>query len=114
MEINVKKPSGTVNINANHVINYIYDQVITVPGVSSIGKRGFLSKIKNILHAYTDDIKLISLGVGSIGVEIHIILTLGVNFKTIASQIQERVMFSVEQKFGINVNFVDVIIEGTE
>lgn len=114
MEINVQKPSGIINVDAKQVINYIYDQVIMIPGVKRLEKKDFTSRIKHLFHMHNDVINLVALGNGVIGVEIHVLLSNGVNFKAIAHQIQERVSFSVEQKFGIKVNFVDVIIEGTE
>ncbi len=114
MDINVKKTSGMISINVKHLKKFIYEQTILIPGIVSIKSKSLKAKIYNIFHIYDDCIKITNLGTGIIGVEIHVILSDGVNFKTIAKQIQEYIQFKVSEKYGIKVSYVDVIIEGTE
>lgn len=114
MEIDVKKASGILRINSAYIINFIYDQVGMVPGIYSIGKEGIVNKLKRMINYKEDAIKITPLGPGVIGIEIHVILKKGVNFKTIATQVQDILIFSIKEKYGVEVNFVDVIIEGTE
>lgn len=114
MEINVKKASGILSVNSQNIRNFIYDLVCMVPGITPYNQTGLVNKVKRALRYFKDSISIIPLGPGVIGVEVHIILNKGVDFKTIATQLQDLIIFSVKEQYGIEVNFVDVIIEGTE
>ena len=111
--ISYETRTGTVVITEQFLSKLIGFEVTSCFGVVGMMPRG--SK-QRILDAFSKE-KAIDTGIKvtgdaeSIDVEIHIVVTYGMNISAIAASITEKVKYTVSEITGINVGNVSVMVD---
>ncbi len=105
---------GTIGISEGYLAKLIGDEVTAcfgvsgmVPGNSRQRIMGFISRNQPI-----DTGIKVSGGLDLIDVELHIVVTYGMNINAIAASITEKVKYAVMEATGINVNSVKIKVDG--
>ena len=107
---------GSVNFTAGYLSKLIGNAVSTcygVVGMAPSGKKQFLLNIFSKKH-YTDKGVIVRGNADSIIVEIHIIVSYGMNINAIAKSIVNKVKFTVAEATGIKVEKVLVKVDGIQ
>lgn len=115
MEITIKKPSGNVIINSQEIEELIVEQLKTVPGIVYLGRHGIVAKVGSLFSQnQRKSVKVYPLENGELGISCQIKVVSEINFTDVSRQAQEIIKFSIEKKYGITVNHVDIIVQGFE
>ena len=105
---------GKIDISKGYLSKLIGHEVVSCFGVVGMvangSKQKIISKISKAEHLETG-IKVIGNNEG-INVELHIVVTYGMNINAIAASIAEKVKYSVKEATGITVNKVIVKVDG--
>lgn len=104
---------GTVNISNSYFSKLIGKAVSScygVAGMVAVGKQRLLQIVSNM--EYADKGIRIRGNMDSIIVELHIIVTYGMNINAIAKSIINKVKYTVQESTGIEVEKVVVRIDG--
>lgn len=113
MKLVIKKSHGSVTVDINEIEILIQEQLQMVPGIYELADNGIINKMILMLNSKSyKSVNVYPLGVNKIGIECHIKVVDGINFKEIASEAQKIIKFSVEKKYGLNVDCIDIIIDG--
>ena len=112
--ISYETRTGTITITEQFLSKLIGFQVTSCFGVVGMVPSGSRQKIMGVFSkepALDTGIK-VSGDVNSIDVEIHIVVTYGMNINAIAASITEKVKYAVEDITGISVDKVSVMVDG--
>ena len=104
---------GTVEITEQFLSKLIGFEVTSCFGVAGMMPRGSKQKILDVFSkekAIDTGIKVTG-DAESIDVEIHIIVTYGMNISAIAASITEKVKYTVSEITGISVGKVSVMVD---
>lgn len=105
---------GKIDISESYLSKLIGHEVVSCFGVVGMVASSNRQKILGIIskdEPIDTGIKVIGSG-DSIDVELHIVVTYGMNINAIAASITEKVKFVVKQATGITVNKVIVKVDG--
>lgn len=105
---------GTIVITEQFLSKLIGFEVTSCFGVVGMVPSGSKQRIIDVLSkgkAIDTGIK-VSGDAETIDVEIHIIVTYGMNINAIATSITEKVKYTVKEVTGINVDKVSVMVDG--
>lgn len=112
--ISYETRTGTITITEQFLSKLIGFEVTSCFGVVGMVPSGSRQKIIGIFskeQALDTGIK-VSGDADSIDVEIHIVVTYGMNINTIATSITEKVKYAVKEITGITVDRVAVMVDG--
>lgn len=112
--ISYETRTGTITVTEQFLSKLIGFQVTSCFGVVGMVPSGSKQKIIGVFSkepALDTGIK-VSGDVNSIDVEIHIVVTYGMNINAIAASITEKVKYAVEDITGITVDKVSVMVDG--
>lgn len=105
---------GKIDISEGYLSKLIGNEVTSCFGVVGMVANNSKQKIFNKLYkndSIDTGIKVIG-DTDSIKVELHIVVTYGMNINAIAASITEKVKYVVKEKTGITVNKVIVKVDG--
>ena len=105
---------GTITVSEQFLLKLIGYQVTSCFGV--VGMVPSDSK-QRLIRVFTKEPALdtgikVSGDANSIDVELHIVVTYGMNINAIAASITEKVKYAVKEITGINVDKVSVMVDG--
>lgn len=106
---------GTVSFSKNYFSKLIGNAVSSCYGVVEMVPKG-KQKILNIVNPYSQldkGIKVIG-DINDIVVDLHIIVSYGMNINAIAKSITNKVKYTVFEATGINVKKVTVHVDGVK
>lgn len=112
--ISYETRTGTITITEQFLSKLIGFQVTSCFGVVGMVPRGSKQRIIGVLsreQAIDTGIKVTG-DADTIDVELHIVVTYGMNISAIANSITEKVKYTVEDITGIKVNKVSVMVDG--
>ena len=113
MIITVKKSNGDVKINSKNIEYIIKEQLKMIPGIACLGQGSLLGYLKSLTKiSEFKPVRVYPVSEGRIGVVCHIKVVKDSNFTEISKGAQHVVKYSVEKKYGLKVDHVDMIIEG--
>ncbi len=106
---------GSVCITNAFFAKLIGQAVSSCYGVSGMVAKG-TQKIKTILHRgkMIDRGIIVSGDINSITVELHIVVTYGININAIANSIVHNVKYTVKEATGIDIKRVTVHVDGIQ
>ncbi|MBR6902974.1 MAG: Asp23/Gls24 family envelope stress response protein [Clostridia bacterium] len=105
---------GTITITEQFLSKLIGFEVTSCFGVVGMVPSGSKQKIMGVFskEPTLDTGVKVSGDASAIDVEIHIVVTYGMNINAIAGSITEKVKYTVKEITGINVNRVSVMVDG--
>ena len=112
--ISYETRTGTITITEQFLSKLIGSQVTSCFGVVGMVPSGSKQKIIGVFSkapALDTGIKVTG-DADFIDVEIHIVVTYGMNINAIAASITEKVKYAVKETTGITVNKVSVMVDG--
>ena len=112
--ISYETRTGTITITEHFLSKLIGSQVTSCFGVVGMVPSGSKQKIIGVFSkapALDTGIKVTG-NADCIDVEIHIVVTYGMNINAIAASITEKVKYAVKETTGITVNKVSVMVDG--
>jgi uncharacterized alkaline shock family protein YloU len=107
MKLKVEKKHGNVIVTDSEIIKTIHKYLLTVPGVALVGSNSVLEKLIN-----KPAIEVYSVRENEIGIKLDLKIDHYVRIVGASSGIQENVKYIIEDKYGINVDHIDVNIKG--
>ena len=113
MEITIHKAHGKVVLDVFEIESLIKEQLKMVPGIVPYTSGSIYDKFKILISK--NGFKTVSVYPISrqvIGVTCHVKLFNGANFEQVAKEAQNFIKFSVEKKYELKVDHIDIIIEG--
>lgn len=113
MELIVKKANGNILINAREVEIMVEEQLKMIPGIVEVGQKGIIGRLKEFFR-YEDNkpVSIYPVGECVIGITCHVQISSDVNFVALSKSVQDIVKFSVQKHYGLEVEHVDILIEG--
>ena len=112
--ISYETRTGTVTITEQFLSKLIGYHVTSCFGVAGMKPKGSKQKIIDVFSknpAVDTGIKVKG-NADMIDVELHIVVTYGMNISAIAASITEKVKYAVNEITGIDVNTVTVMVDG--
>ena len=112
--VKLKNHLGTIDISQNFFVNLVGATATSCFGVAGMAvsdpAQGFLSKI---LRGREDSrgVKIRNRN-GKLTIDLHIIVTYGTNISAIVKSIMHKVSYTVEDVTGIQVDHVNVYVDG--
>ena len=110
----LKNQLGTISISLNFFVNLVASAASSCFGVAAMAgahpAADLLGRLKG-LHEDTRGIRIRTRGSGLI-IDLHIIVTYGVNIAAIVKSIMHKVSYTVEDVTGIPVEHVNVCVDG--
>lgn len=113
MYIRVRNENGLFKVNTNELKQFAAESIKMVPGVEKLGHANFVEKIKSLRNK--DDfnsIKITILKRATINISCRIVVSSSTNFADVSRQIQRVLKYSIEKHYNINVDSIDVYVEG--
>lgn len=113
MKIKVHKSHGSYTIDAFEVEILVQEQLKMVPGIVELADNGLKNKIKLLMNKNSHKSVIVyPLSNKRVGITCRVKIVDGVNFKEVSHEAQNIIKFSVEKKYGLKVDCVDIIIDG--
>jgi len=113
MIITVKKNNGDIKINSKNIEYIVKEQLKMIPGIACLGQGSLFGYLKSLTRiSDIKPVRVYPVAEGVIGIVCHIKVVKDANFTEISKGAQHVVKYSVEKKYGLKVDHVDVIIEG--
>lgn len=112
--ISYETRTGTITVTEEFLSKLIGSEVVSCFGVVGMVPNGSKQKLLGVFRkaqALDTGIKVTG-DADSIDVELHIVITYGMNINAIAASITEKVKYTVEDITGIPVNKVSVMVDG--
>ncbi len=112
MIITINKAHGQVHVNAHEIELLVANQLEMVPGLVSTDYTTFMSKFKSLFSDGFKPVRVYPISKQVIGISCHVNMFEGANFTQVAKEAQNIIKFSVEKKYELKVDHIDVIIDG--
>ena len=111
--ITIVNPNGTIEISHEYFSNLIGHAASSCYGVAGMAASGTAQGLISMLgqEQLTRGVKVKSVG-GELYIELHIIVTYGVNITAIVKSIVKKVSYTIEEATGLKVSSVDVFVDG--
>ncbi len=111
--ISYETRTGTISISEGYLAKLIGNEVTSCFGVSGMVPGDGRQRIKGLIsrNQPIDTGIKVSGGLDLIDVELHIVVTYGMNINAIASSITEKVKYAVKEATGISVNRVKIKVD---
>ncbi|HIV18746.1 MAG TPA: Asp23/Gls24 family envelope stress response protein [Candidatus Merdivicinus intestinigallinarum] len=112
--VRLKNHLGTISISQNFFVNLVASAASSCFGVAAMAgvhpAADLFSRLKG-RHEDTRGVRIRTRGSGLI-IDLHIIVTYGVNIAAIVKSIMHKVSYTVEDVTGIPVEHVNVFVDG--
>ena len=112
--VRLKNHLGAIEISQNFFVNLVGSTVTSCFGVAAMAvshpAAGFWNRLKG-LSEDTRGVKVRQRGSGLV-IDLHIIVTYGVNISAIVKSIMHKMSYTVEDITGIHVEHVNVFVDG--
>lgn len=112
MIITINKAHGKVHVNAHEIELLIKEQLEMVPGIITSDMNGVLGKLKKLASDGFKTVRVYPLSSEVIGITCHVKMFEGANFSQVSKDAQNIIKFSVEKKYELTVDHIDIVIEG--
>lgn len=113
MDIKVKRDSGYVRVNLLEVEQFVREQLLMVPGIQVVGSPSLMMRLKSLLKEnISKGVKVNLVKDSTVIIECQITIAHAMNFSQIATQAQHVIKYSIEKHYGLDVQDVDIFIEG--
>lgn len=112
--IRFENPLGTIETTETYFSELLGNIVPTCFGVVGMSDTNTFQGIRSFLNrerAYPDKGVLVKREAGGLVIELHIVVTYGVNISTVVANIVEKVRYTVENVTGMTVKKVDVFVD---
>lgn len=113
--IKIENYLGVIEIHQHYFSELIGETVISCFGVAGMANSGTTQDIRSIIFRrknYLDKGVSVKAENGDLVIDLHIIVTYGVNISTIVDSITNKVRYTVEQATGLQVKKVNVFVDG--
>ncbi len=113
MIITINKQHGKIQVNATEIELLIKEQLKMVPGIISTGETGLLDRMRMFTrpNGYKP-VRVYPISKQTVGVACHVKMFEGANFKLVAEEAQSIIKFSIEKKYELEVDHIDIVIDG--
>lgn len=112
--VRLKNHLGTISISQKFFMNLVASTATSCFGVAAMAvshpAAGFWKKL-NGMDEDTCGVRIRSKGSGLV-IDLHIIVTYGVNIAAIVKSIMHKVSYTIEDVTGIHVDHVNVFVDG--
>jgi uncharacterized alkaline shock family protein YloU len=111
--IQLENPNGAIQIHHEYFANLIGYAASSCYGVAGMAASDTAQGIASLFGQEKPDrgVKVRSAG-GELMIELHIIVTYGVNIAAIVKSIIKKVRYTVEEATGLRVDSVNVYVDG--
>lgn len=112
--IKLKNHLGTIEISKNVFINLIGSTATSCFGVAAMAAPNPAAGFWQKLQGMREDSRGVSIRTrnGGLIIDLHIIVTYGINISAIVKSIMHKVSYTVEEVTGIPVEHVNVFVDG--
>ncbi len=115
MKIKIENENGNNYINSYEIDSFIKMQIQMIPGVANLVNKSIISPLINIISPEsTRGVEVVYLQGNRIGISVYVVISKDMNFIRVTQAIQEIVKYSVSEKYGLKVKFVDVHVKGVK
>lgn len=110
--VSIVNPNGTIEIAHEYFANLIGFAASSCYGVAGMSASSTVQGLASVFGMDKIDrgVKIRSID-GELAIELHIIVTYGVNITAIVKSIIKKVSYTVEEATGLNVKSVDVFVD---
>ncbi len=113
MIITINKAHGSVAVNVSEIEMLIKEQLKMVPGITSTADESFVDRVKLLLtEKGAKSVRVYPISRGVVGITCHVRLFEGANFANVSKEAQSIIKYSIEKKYELEVDHIDIIIEG--
>ncbi len=113
--ITLENHLGKIDICENYFRKLIGNAATSCFGVAGMSdgnvQQGIRSKVFS-KRSYIDKGVVVNKDNDGISIDLHIVVTYGLNIRAVVKSIDEKVRYSVEEATGIRVNKVNVFVDG--
>jgi uncharacterized alkaline shock family protein YloU len=112
--VKLENPRGTIEIDEGYFSELLGSVVPTCFGVVGMANTNAFQGIRSFLIRkikYLDQGVSVRSEAGGLVIELHIIVTYGLNISTVVSNIVEKVQYTIEEATGMKVKKVDVYVD---
>lgn len=112
--IQFENPLGTVDIDAKYFSELLGSIVPTCFGVTGMSDLNVFQSVRSFLdrkHQFPDQGVSVRNEPGGLVIELHIVVTYGLNIETVVRNIVEKVRYTVEDLTGLTVKNVQVFVD---
>lgn len=112
--VNYENPLGKIEISEEYFSQLLGNVVPTCFGVVGMSSNGAYQNIRSKFHKtkyYLDKGVNVVKDEDGLKIELHIIVTYGVNISTIVQSIVNKVRYTIENTTGLNVKAVNVYVD---
>lgn len=112
--IKLKNHLGTIEISQNVFVNLVGSTATSCFGVAAMASPHPAAGFFKTLRGLGEDTLGVSIRTrnGSLIIDLHIIVTYGINISAIVKSIMHKVSYTVEEVTGIPVEHVNVFVDG--
>ena len=112
--VKLENPRGTIEIDEEYFSELLGSVVPTCFGVVGMANTNAFQGIRSLLMRrikYLDQGVSVRNDAGGLIIELHIIVTYGLNISTVVNNIVEKVQYTIEEVTGMKVKKVDVYVD---
>ena len=112
--VNYENALGTIEISEEYFSQLLGSVVPTCFGVAGMANNGFSQQIRSFFHKtkfYLDRGVNVVRELDGLVVELHIVVTYGVNISVVVQSIVNKVRYTVEDATGLTVKTVNVYVD---
>lgn len=113
--VKIENHLGNIEIDEDYFSDLIGHTVTSCFGVSGMANSGATQGIRSFFFRgknYLDQGVQVKSAGSELLIDLHIVVTYGVNISAIADSIVNKVRYTVEQSTGLTVNKVNVFVDG--
>ena len=107
---------GSVNVSTNVYTDIVGTAAINCFGVKGMAARSVTDGVYHLLRkeSASKGVRVRFFDDNSIAIDLHIIVTYGVNISAISKSIVNKVRYTVEEATGLTVKKVNVFVDGIQ
>lgn len=112
--VNYENALGKIELSEQYFSQLLGDVVPTCFGVAGMADNGFSQHIRSLFHKtkyYLDRGVNVVMEDDGLAVELHIVVTYGVNISAVVQSIVNKVRYTVEDATGLTVKEVNVYVD---
>lgn len=112
--VQFENPLGTIEINEEYFSELLGSIVPTCFGVVGMADSNAFQGVRSFLNRktrYLDQGVSVRREDGGLVIELHIVVTYGLNISAVVRNIVEKVRYTIEEATGMNVKKVDVYVD---
>lgn len=111
--IRIENPNGYIEVSNEYFSNLIGDAASSCYGVAGMSASSPAQGLFSAIGRDTPDrgVKVRSVG-NELAIDLHIVVTYGVNITAIVKSIIKKVKYTVEEATGLTVDSVNVFVDG--